>query len=84
MTDDVPAPALASAPAPAPASAPAPGRYYADIIVGEVRESQARTVTLEELLEFATRYDPQYFHADPVAARDSAGLSIPNAAVCRT
>jgi acyl dehydratase len=49
----------------------AEGRYYEDILIGEVRESSARTVTLEELLEFATRYDPQYFHADPVAAKHS-------------
>ena len=48
------------------------GRYYDDIIVGDVRESRTRTVSLEELLEFARRYDPQYFHADPVAARDSS------------
>jgi acyl dehydratase len=47
------------------------GRYYEDLLLGEVRESGARTVTLEELLEFATRYDPQYFHADPVAAKKS-------------
>jgi acyl dehydratase len=47
------------------------GRYYEDLIIGEVRESRARTVTLEELLEFAKRYDPQYFHADPIAAKRS-------------
>jgi acyl dehydratase len=47
------------------------GRYYDDLVVGEVRESGARKVSLQELLEFATRYDPQYFHADPVAARQS-------------
>jgi acyl dehydratase len=49
----------------------AEGRYYEDIVVGEVRESSTRKVTLEELLEFATRYDPQYFHADPAAAAGS-------------
>ena len=49
----------------------AEGRYYEDLLIGEVRESSARTVTLEELLEFAARYDPQYFHADPVAAKRS-------------
>jgi len=48
-----------------------PGRYYEDLVIGEVRESSSRSVTLEELLEFATRYDPQYFHADPVAAKQS-------------
>jgi acyl dehydratase len=46
-------------------------RFYEDIVIGEVRESKARTVGKEELIEFATRYDPQYFHADPVAARGS-------------
>jgi acyl dehydratase len=49
----------------------AEGRYYEDIVIGEVRESSVRQVTREELLEFATRYDPQYFHADPVAAAGS-------------
>jgi acyl dehydratase len=46
-------------------------RYFEDLAIGEVAESSARTVTLEEMLEFARRYDPQYFHADPDAARDS-------------
>lgn len=49
----------------------AEGRYYEHLVIGEVRESSARTVTLDELLEFATHYDPQYFHADPVAAKQS-------------
>lgn len=47
------------------------GRFYDDIVIGEVRESTPRTVTQEELIEFATRYDPQYFHADPAAAERS-------------
>lgn len=47
------------------------GRYYEDLVIGEVRESSARRITLDELLEFARRYDPQYFHADPVAAGES-------------
>lgn len=46
-------------------------RYLEDLAIGEVAESSERTVTLEEMLEFARRYDPQYFHADPEAARDS-------------
>ena len=49
----------------------ADGRYYEDLLLGEVRESSARIVTLDELLEFAGRYDPQYFHADPIAAKQS-------------
>lgn len=47
------------------------GRYYEDIVIGDLRESGPRTITREELLEFAARYDPQYFHADPVAAQNS-------------
>ena len=47
------------------------GRYYEDLVIGEVRESSARVITQEELVEFATRYDPQYFHADPIAAKHS-------------
>lgn len=49
----------------------AEGRFYEDLVIGQVLESRPRTVTLEELLEFARRYDPQYFHADPDAARSS-------------
>lgn len=49
----------------------ADGRYYEELLIGEVRESSARMVTLDELLEFAGRYDPQYFHADPIAAKQS-------------
>ena len=46
-------------------------RYYGDLVVGEKRESHAATVELDALLEFARAYDPQYFHADPEAARSS-------------
>jgi acyl dehydratase len=47
------------------------GRYFEDLVIGEIRESSARTISLDELLDFARRYDPQYFHADPVAAKQS-------------
>jgi acyl dehydratase len=46
-------------------------RYYGDIVIGEIRESGTRAVTREEMLDFAARYDPQYFHADPIAAEKS-------------
>ncbi len=46
-------------------------RYLEDLIVGEAAESAPHTVDLEEMLEFARRNDPQYFHADPVAAQGS-------------
>jgi acyl dehydratase len=46
-------------------------RYYDDLVVGEKRESHEATVELDALLEFSRAYDPQYFHADPDAARSS-------------
>jgi acyl dehydratase len=46
-------------------------RYFEDLEIGEYRESVAREVDREEMLAFARRYDPQYFHADEDAARDS-------------
>lgn len=46
-------------------------RYLEDLVVGEIRESGELTVELEPMLEFARRYDPQYFHTDTAAARAS-------------
>lgn len=46
-------------------------RYYDDLVVGERRESHEIIVEIEPLLEFSRAYDPQYFHADPEAARKS-------------
>ena len=46
-------------------------RYYDDLVEGQESVSSARTVSAEELLAFARQYDPQYFHADPVAAQRS-------------
>jgi acyl dehydratase len=47
-------------------------RYLEDLTVGETCESAPRQVTEEELLNFARSYDPQYFHADPEAAKASS------------
>ena len=46
-------------------------RYYEDLVVGHVDESEEQVVTEADILEFARRYDPQYFHADPARAQDS-------------
>ena len=46
-------------------------RLLEDLVVGEVRESGELEVALDAMLEFARKYDPQYFHTDPDAARDS-------------
>ena len=48
-----------------------PLRSFEDLVVGEERRSGQRSISLEEILDFARRYDPQWFHADPEAARQS-------------
>lgn len=47
-------------------------RYFEDIRAGDSFDLGSVTVTQEEILEFAARYDPQVFHTDPERARDSA------------
>lgn len=45
--------------------------YWEDFPAGDVREFGATEVTREMIVEFASRYDPQPFHVDEVAARES-------------
>ena len=49
-----------------------PPRTFEDLAVGEQRRSGPRTVSEAEMVAFARQYDPQWFHADPVAARESS------------
>lgn len=49
-----------------------PKWYFEDFKVGESREIGSRTVTEEEIISFATQFDPQPFHVD----RDAATQSI--------
>jgi len=46
-------------------------RYFEDLAIGEIAESSAIQVDREEMLEFARRFDPQYFHTDPDEAQRS-------------
>ena len=46
-------------------------RYFEDYTPGEVHEFGSHTVSAEEIIEFAQRYDPQPFHTDPQAAAGS-------------
>jgi len=46
-------------------------RYFEDYVVGSVYEFGSITVTEEELIDFARKYDPQPFHVDPEAAKNS-------------
>jgi len=45
--------------------------FFDDLPVGFRFETASRTVPLEEILEFARKWDPQPFHIDPEAARES-------------
>ena len=44
-------------------------RYLEDLQVGDKIQTGSVTVTEEDILEFARRFDPQPMHADPEAAR---------------
>ena len=46
-------------------------RTFEDFAVGQHYDLGTLTVTADEIIEFATRYDPQPFHTDPEAARQS-------------
>ena len=46
-------------------------RYWEDFHVGDVTELGPVMVTEDEIVEFATRFDPQPFHVDAEAARES-------------
>ena len=45
--------------------------YFDDLTVGYSFETAEKTLTEEEILAFARQWDPQYFHTDPEAAKDS-------------
>jgi acyl dehydratase len=46
-------------------------RYFEDFPVGEVATFGNKTVTAEEIVAFARDWDPQPFHLDAEAAKDS-------------
>jgi acyl dehydratase len=50
------------------ANVPPAARYFEDYRVGMVDEFGDVAVTAEEIVAFASRYDPQAMHVDPVAA----------------
>lgn len=47
-------------------------RYFEDLKVGDKHISSPRRITGDEMLEFARKYDPQWFHADAQAAKHSS------------
>jgi acyl dehydratase len=46
-------------------------RYFENITDGERLKCRKVTITREAIIEFAMRYDPQPFHVDEIAARES-------------
>ena len=50
---------------------PRENRYFEDYVVGTVHEFGSIAVTEEEVIAFALRYDPQAFHIDPLAAKNT-------------
>ena len=47
-------------------------RYLEDFHAGDRFRSSAIQINAEEIVEFARKFDPQPFHTDGIAARDSA------------
>ena len=45
--------------------------HYEDLEVGETYETGSYTVSKEEIIEFAEQFDPQPFHTDEEAAKES-------------
>ncbi|POX43477.1 acyl dehydratase [Streptomyces sp. Ru73] len=51
-------------------AAPITERYFEDYVPGSVYTYGSITLTEEEILDFARRFDPQSFHTDPAAAEN--------------
>lgn len=52
-------------------AAPIDDRFFEDYVAGHVHEFGSIAVTGDEIVEFARCYDPQPFHTDPAAARQT-------------
>jgi len=51
--------------------APIPYIPFEYFKIGQVQEFGAYEVNRDEIIEFAQKYDPQFFHLDPEAAKES-------------
>lgn len=47
-------------------------QYFEDITVGAARETGSHTFTEDAIIAFARQFDPQPFHTDPAAAKQSS------------
>lgn len=48
-----------------------PKRYFEDFTVGEIETIDGYRITVEEMIDFAKKWDPQPMHIDPEAAKAS-------------
>jgi acyl dehydratase len=46
-------------------------KYFEDLAIGTTAELGAHTFTRDEIVDFARRFDPQPFHLDEAAAKES-------------
>jgi acyl dehydratase len=53
-------------------STPIDNRYFEDYVAGAVHEFDGIIVEEAEVIAFGKHFDPQPFHTDPVAAKESA------------
>jgi acyl dehydratase len=54
-----------------PSTFPPENRYFEDYVAGAVHEFGTIAVEEAEIIAFAKRYDPQVFHTDPEAAKQT-------------
>lgn len=54
-----------------PVEIPSEPRYFEDYVPGQIQELGSITVDEAEIIAFAQRFDPQPFHTDIVAAKES-------------
>ena len=52
-------------------SHPIDDRYFEDYVEGDVHSFGSVAVEADEIMEFAKRFDPQAFHTDPEAAKQT-------------
>jgi acyl dehydratase len=45
--------------------------YFEDLTPGRVFETASHTLSEDEIIAFASQFDPQPFHTDPEAAKTS-------------
>ncbi|MDX9788568.1 MAG: MaoC family dehydratase [Desulfobacterales bacterium] len=46
-------------------------RYLEDYVPGAIHEFGPITITEDEIIQFAKKFDPQVFHTDPIAAKET-------------